>query len=97
MIEDEIWEVVINEGMFPAIFTKVEEGECSDMIAEVTEYEIENGRKIAENTAHLISCAPQLLKEVQYSLDREYNSFEPDNQSERYHRLLALVKRARNE
>lgn len=36
------------------------------------------------------SVAPELLVELERSIDREYNPFEPDNQSDRYKRLKAL-------
>lgn len=41
----------------------------------------------------LIEASPELLEEARISLRNEYNPFEPDNQSERYHRLKALVER----
>lgn len=34
-----------------------------------------------ESDADLIAAAPELLAEVEISLEREYNGFEPDNQN----------------
>lgn len=51
----------------------------------------------AEANGALIAAAPELLAEIEISLAHEYNGFEPDNQSARYHRLKALVAKAKGE
>lgn len=42
----------------------------------------------------LVAAAPDLLAELDRSIDREYNPFEPDNQSDRYKKLIALRSKA---
>lgn len=42
----------------------------------------------------LIAAAPELLAELQLVYERSYNPFEPDNQSEQYKRVGALIARA---
>jgi hypothetical protein len=51
----------------------------------------------AKANAHLIAAAPELYAVVAEAFEREYNPFEPDNQSERYHRWGALLAKARGE
>ena len=46
----------------------------------------------AEDAA-LAAFAPDMLAELRRTLDFEYNPFEPENQSERYKRISALVAR----
>ncbi len=62
----------------------------------------EDGECVAEivhgaNDAHLIAVAPKMYKELERVLKREYNPFEPDNQSDRYLRIEKLLKEARGE
>lgn len=40
--------------------------------------------------AQLIAVAPELFAELEASINSEYNPFEPNNQSDRYKRLIAL-------
>lgn len=40
--------------------------------------------------ARLISKSPELFAVLEEAIEREYNPFEPDNQSHRYKRLVAL-------
>jgi len=47
-----------------------------------------------EANARLIAAAPELLAELQLVYDRSYNPFEPDNQSEQYKRVGALIAKA---
>lgn len=44
--------------------------------------------------ARLIAAAPELLAELRIVYDRSYNPFEPDNQSEQYKRVGALIAKA---
>jgi hypothetical protein len=43
--------------------------------------------------ADLIAAAPSLLSNLDASIEREYNPFEPDNQSARYTRMVELRAR----
>jgi hypothetical protein len=47
-----------------------------------------------EANARLIATAPELLAELQQVYERSYNPFEPDNQSEQYKRVGALIAKA---
>jgi len=47
----------------------------------------------AERKAHLFLCLPELLTQAEISLEREYNSFEPDNQSQRYYKLKEIIEK----
>lgn len=47
--------------------------------------------------ARLIAAAPDLLAELERQIEREYNPFEPDNQSDAYTRMTALRARATGE
>jgi hypothetical protein len=44
--------------------------------------------------ALLIAAAPDLLAELDRQIEREYNPFEPDNQSVAYKRMAALRAKA---
>lgn len=61
---------------------------CSDGVADVS---------VSDADAHLIAAAPELYEAVAEAFEREYNPFEPDNQSDRYHRWGALLAKARGE
>jgi PHP family Zn ribbon phosphoesterase len=54
-----------------------------------------------EATDYCNPCAQELvsemLAELEYQRDRNYNSFEPDNQSDSYKRLDAVIRKARGE
>ena len=61
---------------------------CHEFTVEISEVE-------AEANAHLIAAAPEMLAELEYQRDRNYNSFEPDNQSNSYKRLDAMIRKAK--
>ena len=48
--------------------------------------------ELAESLANarLMSMAPELLAELESTIEREWNPFEPENQSARYYRMIAL-------
>lgn len=50
-----------------------------------------------EANARLIAAAPELLAELRIVYERSYNPFEPDNQSEQYKRVGALIAKATGE
>lgn len=45
---------------------------------------------LQEDRARLIGAAPELLAMLDDSIQHEWNPFEPNNQSARYHRMVAL-------
>jgi hypothetical protein len=47
--------------------------------------------------AHLIAAAPELLQALEACAEREYNGFEPDNQSAHYQRIMAAIRKAKGE
>jgi hypothetical protein len=44
--------------------------------------------------ARLIAAAPDMMEALLEALDREYNPFEPDNQSSRYKRWSIVIAKA---
>lgn len=61
-------------------------------------YTIGNSMMLSEAehaaNARLIAAAPELLVALDEAIQHEWNPFEPDNQSARYHRLVALRVKA---